>query len=525
MNLEYFFYRAWQFNIDHVLPLAAFVLMGLLVPRVGRLVLRLLESRLSKGEEATKARLALAGALVYVLQAVAYFALVLLALTNLGVPPVGAAIPATVVSAAVGFGAQNIIADFLAGFFFLSEKQFGVGDYVGFDGPSTPVQGTVVALTLRTTKIRTSTGEVVMVPNGSAGVITNYSQEWSRASVEIAIPVREGEELADITKRVFAVAQRALRDPEVAADVAGDLEMWPVTDIAQPTVAGQPWQVKYRVLVTVNPARQWAVGRTIRAALVSAFWDHYNSVPVTGLPEDAPTEIFPAPNEGAVHAAEAEAAATEELEAVRAGAGGAGEEGLIGDDGEEEPEPVTRWQKLSTLGGRVRASTTYLAAALIAVGLLGVLSANPENGSAGWLNPSFWQGRGGEAAVSEEADAGAEAGQESAAVDTATPPSQEPSAQATPTAQESDARAERGSRDGEDEETPEQEASAGQGGGRTGRAPEEEEGGADGAAGTTAPSATGQASQTTGAAGASGGQGAGGDSAGRTTEPTATAGQ
>lgn len=78
---------------------------------------------------------------MYIIEAIAYFVLVLLALTNIGVPAMGPAVPATVVSAAIGFGAQNIIGDFLAGFFIITEKQFGVGDYVAFQGEARPWRG------------------------------------------------------------------------------------------------------------------------------------------------------------------------------------------------------------------------------------------------------------------------------------------------------------------------------------------------------------------------------------------------
>ena len=54
MNLVgYFFYRMWQVGIDHVLPLVALLLLGMLVPRLGRLAIRVLEARLDEGEEAT----------------------------------------------------------------------------------------------------------------------------------------------------------------------------------------------------------------------------------------------------------------------------------------------------------------------------------------------------------------------------------------------------------------------------------------------------------------------------------------
>ncbi|MGJ4180171.1 mechanosensitive ion channel family protein [Corynebacterium macclintockiae] len=274
--LKFYAFQLWEWLVAHGIPLSALIIIAILIPRVGRLAIRIVSGRFDRGEEATKSRLALVGALVYVVQAIAYFAIIMLGLTNLGVPAMGAALPATVVSAAIGFGAQNVIGDFLAGFFIISERQFGVGDFVAFDGTSSNISGTVVALTLRATKIRTASGEVVMIPNGSAGVITNYSQDWSRAVVDLAVPLQPGESMAQLTDRVEATAAEALRDPTIADDVTGELEVLPATDIVAPTAAGQSWQVNFRVMVVVNPARQWAVERVLRSALVNVFWDRYD---------------------------------------------------------------------------------------------------------------------------------------------------------------------------------------------------------------------------------------------------------
>ena len=306
MNLQYFLFRLWEIVVDHAIPLIALLLLAILVPRLGRLTIRIIEGRLDEEEESTKSRLALLGALVYVIQIVAFFLIILLALSNLGVPPLGAAVPATIVSAAVGFGAQSIIGDFLSGFFILSERQFGVGDYVSFDGTNSVTEGTVVALTLRATKVRTPSGEVVMIPNGSAGVITNFSQEWSRAVVNFDVPVRSGENLDEIQQTIADTAQTAVQDPSIADDVAGDVEILPATSLTAPTAAGPPWKVNFRVLVVVNPARQWAVERGIRSALLNVFWDHFRTPfestdkelaqmegPKEASLSDAPTEHLP----------------------------------------------------------------------------------------------------------------------------------------------------------------------------------------------------------------------------------------
>ena len=427
--LKYYMFAIWQAIVDHGLPLLGMLLLGILIPRIGRLTVRVIESRLDENQESTKARLALAGALVYVAQAVAYFLLVLAALSNLGVPPLGAAIPATVVSAAVGFGAQSIIGDFLAGFFILSEKQFGVGDYVSFDGV-TGVEGTVVSLTLRTTTVRTPTGEVVMVPNGSAGVVTNFSQEWSRAVVDIAIPVHEGDSLPEITEQVEKISQHALDAPEIREDVAGELDVLPATGLTAPTAAGQPWQVQYRVLVQVNPARQWAVERAIRSALLSSFWDLYKLPTAEGLLGDAPQVLDSAPDtntpttvmsaagtaSNSQHSATSDSAAEAQTEVIATDAvadaaeepqenmhDGPGRPAFSDESAEEEEDdykggiwrsdkPENKWQYFWTLGGRVRASTTGLIAGLGVVGLLLLSSANPDGVDAGWLSPSRWMG-------------------------------------------------------------------------------------------------------------------------------------
>ena len=425
MNLKYYFYELWSIFVDHGLPLIALLLIGILIPRIGRLAIRIIERRLDEDEESTKARLALTGALVYIVQAIAYFLIIWAALTNIGVPAVGAAVPATIVSAAVGFGAQSIIADFLSGFFILSEKQFGVGDYVSFDGV-TDVEGTVVMLTLRTTKVRTPTGELVTVPNSSAGAVTNYSQEWSRAVVNFDVPVQEGETLPEITRRVRTISEQAIQEPSIAVDVNGELEVLPATQLVAPQAAGQSWHVTYRVLVTVNPARQWAVERAIRSALLSEFWDHYNVTDLDELQRPlTPPQGNTAAQESVKDASTAgggshpetkveRSAATENAEVDGPDSDGPGKP-VLSDADDQEPEPSqgiwrgletnSKFQKIATFGGRVRASTTGLVLALFVVGALALASSNPENADAGWLSPEHWRDSGKETSSSQLSDA------------------------------------------------------------------------------------------------------------------------
>lgn len=445
MNFRYFFFEIWAWFIHTGIPLIALLILGLLIPRLARLATRIVTRRLSEGEESTKATLALVGALVYVLQIVAYFLIILVALTILGVPPMGAAVPATVVSAAIGFGAQNVIGDFLAGFFIISERQFGVGDFVSFDGTSNSIEGTVVALTLRSTKVRTPAGELVTVPNGSAGVITNFSQDWSRAVVDIDLPLLPGESMKDLTTRVEKAAQDAIQDPNIADNVIGELEVLPAMNVTQPAVAGQAWSVSFRAMVQVEPAMQWAVARVIRARLINAFWDRYDSPSMDARQAveslESSGQIRPAQPGGAAQDTPDAPAADRELTFADAVSGddlamhqvrnsassssasddeNSGRETrlleevtqadavhtgsakkITSNDLEDNPEATAedygkvcyeeRWKNALTLGGRFRASTTALVTALVVLGSVSVLAATPEDGQPGVLSPDRWR--------------------------------------------------------------------------------------------------------------------------------------
>ena len=113
----------WAWIVDPGLTLGLWLIIALLIPRAGRLAMYLITNKIvAPDEDDTKTQLALAGVLVYLAQIAAYFRVFAFALSALGFSLAGATIPATAASAALGFGAPSIIADFIAGFFVLSEK-------------------------------------------------------------------------------------------------------------------------------------------------------------------------------------------------------------------------------------------------------------------------------------------------------------------------------------------------------------------------------------------------------------------
>src|SRR3954453_1497753 len=165
--------------------------------------------------EQAKHRHAVAQVLTWVTVVMIYVVAAILVADRLGCPLAGLVAPATVAGVALGFGAQRIVQDILAGFFILTERQYGFGDLIRISalGASTGVTGTVEELTLRITQIRSSNGEVVIVPNGQIVQVTNLSRDWARAVVDVPVPAAPA--LHTVTRVLRDVGTEAFNDPEL----------------------------------------------------------------------------------------------------------------------------------------------------------------------------------------------------------------------------------------------------------------------------------------------------------------------
>jgi small conductance mechanosensitive channel len=158
---------------------------------------------------------------------------------------------------AIGFGAQNLVKDFLSGIFMILEDQYGVGDYIDA-GPAT---GTVEAVGLRTTRLRDADGGTWHVRNGEILRVGNLSQGWSRVVIDVPISYSES----------VPRAEQVLRD--AAVSVTDQPEFAPVV-LSAPEVTGvQAYLDNYltvRVVVRTQARRQDAVASALRQALKDA---------------------------------------------------------------------------------------------------------------------------------------------------------------------------------------------------------------------------------------------------------------
>jgi small-conductance mechanosensitive channel len=143
---------------------------------------------------------ALSTALIVVIWALA----ILMALGELGQNIAPLLASAGVAGVALGFGAQSLVKDTLSGFFILLENQFGVGDNLEVQTPSTKVVGRVESLTLRVTSIRAFDGALHFVPNGNVVVASNRSKGWARAIIDVRTAHDEDvEHLRSVLEELF----------------------------------------------------------------------------------------------------------------------------------------------------------------------------------------------------------------------------------------------------------------------------------------------------------------------------------
>ena len=182
---------------------------------------------------------------------------IIMALGEVGVDLAPLIAGAGIAGVALGFGAQSLVKDCIAGLFMLLEDQYGVGDVVDLDEAS----GVVEKISLRTTVLRGIDGTVWHVPNGEVSRVGNKSQLWSVAVVDV-----------DVAYDVDLEAAR-----QVILDAANELvssDDWSGVVLDPPQLLGVEALgadgITIRVTVKVEPGVQWALQRALREAIKGA---------------------------------------------------------------------------------------------------------------------------------------------------------------------------------------------------------------------------------------------------------------
>ena len=254
--------------LEAVLIILGAVLLARLVSWAGGRITDRIDATATGGDalvrsEAAKHRHSLTQVITWSLIVLIWCIAIFFVLDRLGVPITGLVAPATVLGVGLGFGAQRVVGDVLAGFFLITERQYGFGDVVAITatGSSADATGTVEDVTLRITRLRSPNGEVVTVPNGQIVKVVNLSRDWARAVVDVPVPAA-----ADVNR-----VQDVLR--EVGRTAFADERLHPLL-LDEPSVMGVESlgldEVNLRIVARTLPGKQFDVSRDLRARVALA---------------------------------------------------------------------------------------------------------------------------------------------------------------------------------------------------------------------------------------------------------------
>jgi len=258
--------------LERGVPIALYLIGGLLVARfitwlANRIVRRIdaeyRESDQLVRSESAKHRQAVASVISWVSVALLFVIVMVQVSTILAIPVGSLVAPAAVLGAALGFGAQRVVQDLLSGFFIITEKQYGFGDLVSLTvgNIAEPAEGTVEDVTLRVTKLRSSEGAMLTIPNGQIVKTVNLSKDWARAVIDIPVPTSA--DLNLVNEVLHGVAEKAMEDPSLDALLLDAPQLMGVESIELDTV-------NLRMVARTLPGKQFEVGRRIRQLVVRA---------------------------------------------------------------------------------------------------------------------------------------------------------------------------------------------------------------------------------------------------------------
>lgn len=198
---------------------------------------------------------------------------ILWVLYEVQVPITPALTGAGVVGLIVSFSAQNLIKDLVNGFLILFEDQYALGDWVQIDGEL----GLVEYLNIRITKIRTPSGGLITIPNGTISKVENLSSDWARVNFEIDIAYEcDADKAMEIMTQV---AEQMYEDP-----------VWRSRILEPPQVLGidriAPHGVQIRLWIKTQRLEHWGVSREYSRRLKIALQEQAISI---GIPQEVIT--------------------------------------------------------------------------------------------------------------------------------------------------------------------------------------------------------------------------------------------
>mgnify|MGYP000356043459 CR=1 FL=1 len=192
------------------------------------------------------------------------FIMILLKKLGVDIGPILAG--AGILGLAVGFGAQELVRDYIGGFFILLENQIRVGDFAIINGTG----GMVESINLRTTILRDLSGTTHTFQNGKVNTISNMSMDWSATTLDIGVAYKE--DVDEVMKIMKQVGDDLKNDEKFKDVILEPLEIFGLNEFADSAIV-----IKARI--KTQPLQQWAVGREYRKRLKKAFDENGIEIP------------------------------------------------------------------------------------------------------------------------------------------------------------------------------------------------------------------------------------------------------
>lgn len=186
----------------------------------------------------------------------------LVILTQLGFQLSTLLTSAGLIGVVVGFGAQNVIKDFVAGLFVLGENQYRVGDVVEMQVAGISFSGTVEDLTVRITRLRDLDGNLHVIGNGAAQAVTNLSYKYANVNVDINISYAS--DIDEVEEVINEVGQKMIKSDTWSRSIFEPIQFLRVDSL-------DGTGIRIKSLGRVEPAEQWAVAGEFRRRLKKEF--------------------------------------------------------------------------------------------------------------------------------------------------------------------------------------------------------------------------------------------------------------
>ncbi len=192
------------------------------------------------------------------------FGMIFLGKINIDIAPILTG--AGIIGLAVGFGSQELVRDFLAGFFILLEDGIRTGDVVTLNGTS----GKVEKIELRTITLRDSSGVVHIFQNGKINTISNMTKGWSAMVFNIGVAYKE--DIAQVMQVMQLVGDGMFAEEEYKGKMLDTMEVSGLNDFGDSALV-------IRGRIRTKPGQQWGIGREYRKRLKEAFDLHRIEIP------------------------------------------------------------------------------------------------------------------------------------------------------------------------------------------------------------------------------------------------------